>query len=163
MFTFSSDLTLARSPLSRVLSGAQPTSDEIERLRAALAEPINVAMPTKEVKAMDAMGEGFVSMTVDASGDRPVLLIGFSDAGWDRLAYLWLTGLADAVRATPKKVPKSMRLYANLMHKLTPAPTGDGKSDQARQIVIDKTMENLAPMVRAEVERRVDVWSAARA
>ena len=158
-FRFSSDLSETFSPLPIVLPVAAPQDEAMNRFMAHVNAPLVLATPTKELRPFDVMKE-LLDLSWNTDGDRPVVVVNWTKDGWDRLAYLWLKDMADQVKKTPKKVPRSMRQYANLMGKLTEHPTGT-RADESRTIVLNRAIEQLTPGVRNEVERRIRSWSPA--
>ncbi len=158
-FKMTSDLTLAYSPLHIVIPQESISPTQIEELTKYLHKPLRLTTPTKEEKDFDIM-ENLMELEVLTDGDRPVVVVNWTEEGWDRLAYLFLKNMAHQVKTTPKKMPRKMRTFANLMDKLTEKPTGNGKVDASRRIVIERTIEDLAPGVRNEVEARVKNWSS---
>ena len=84
-----------------------------------------------------------------------VVSLSFTEEGWDEFSYSFLQTMASEVQKKPKNFARSYRVYANLMRKLTPKPIGSGKNDVPRKIVIDKTTEQMAPMIREILSDRI--------
>ena len=154
-FKLASNVSLAYSPLAVVLPFDAPTGEAWDTLVRNVNRPLTLATPTKQSIDVDVMAELVPSLVLNAEGDRPVITAQFSEDGWDRLAYLFLTSMANQVKKNPKSVPRSYRTYANLMDKLTERPTGNGKIDGSRKVVIDRAIEQLTIGVREEIKKRI--------
>lgn len=159
LFNLNSDTTLAYAPLHIVLPYDAPEGDRFVAFQNFLRSPLALLTPTKKVQNFDVMDSLLSNIELNTSGDRPVLVVEFSEKGWDRLAYVFLKDMAAQVKSNPKSMPRSYRSYANLMSKLTEEPTGNGKVDASRKVVIDRTIQQLTDGVRAEITRRVQAWN----
>lgn len=152
--TMSSDTTLAMSELRIVVpyklsSDTIKKSEQIKSIESTAKEPLLLTTPTKDKrKELFEVPDNLFNMSFDESGDLMVVILNFNEPGWDKLSYDFLQGMAKAVKKDPKSIPRSMRMFANLMKKLTPEPTGSGKNDIPRKIVINQTIEQMAPPVR---------------
>lgn len=158
-FELSSNTALAYSDLQIVLPFAA-TQEDVPSLLRDIQKPIALMTPTKKTEDFDILLD-LIREAIIISGEdgaRPVLTLSFSEQGWDRLAYLFLKNMAAQVKSNPKAMPRSYRSYANLMDKLTEHPTGNGKVDNSRKVVIDRAIEQLAEGVRSELMRRVQSW-----
>lgn len=152
-----SNTQLAYSDLPVVLPSL-PSNEALEKMLNDIKKPLVLMTPTKKTESFEVLQDVISSADLDTSGDVPVLRFSFSEQGWDRLAYLFLTAMAQQVKKNPKSVPRSYRTYANLMNKLTEHPTGNGKVDESRKVVIDRAIEQLALGVRNEITRRAQTW-----
>ena len=160
VFNLSSSTKLAYSDLAIVLPYAAPEGEKLEQLISAIKKPLTSMTPTKKTEDFDVMGDLLSDTQFDTTGDRPILRLSFSEKGWDRLAYLFLKNMAAQVQSNPKSMPRSYRSYANIMKKLTEQPTGNGKVDESRKVVIDRTIEQLSVGVREELSRRAQLFAA---
>lgn len=153
--SLASDTAVALAPLDVVVPRV-PTTDNESAFRAALSAPLRLVGPTKDRALVEfVLPDGFLTVAFDTSADVPRVQVTFDPMGWDRLAVRFLRGMAAAAKANPKNVQRSLRQFAKLMDKLTDAPTGNGKIDGPRKVVIDRTMEQMAPGLRDELTRRV--------
>ena len=162
-FSLASDTSLAYSPLHVVVPfGVEAFGVEAfdveggtwEKMLQTLHKPLDLLTPAKKIKPFD-IAQVLESVVLNKDGDVPVIEIKFSVQGWDGLAYRFLKDMAREVKTNPKGMPRSYRAYANMMHKLTEHPTGNGKADNARKIVIDRAVEQLAQGLRDELTRRI--------
>jgi len=156
---FNANLDLAKSPIKKPVAGTPPTKAELDSLNDLLSMPLSVSLGTKDGKTFDASTEGFISVTSTQDGVLTLMEFNFSLEVWESIAFQWLAGVANAVKANPKSVSKQMRMFSTLIsQKLPEKPTGDPKIDNPRQIVINKTIEQIAPGIRTEMERRINSW-----
>ena len=158
VFNMASNTGTAYSDLVIILPYAAPSASDMERLENTLKTPLTLMTPTKKTEDFDVLQDVISGIQLDSSGDRPLLRISFSEKGWDRLAYLFLKNMAKQVKSNPKSMPRSYRSYANLMDKLTEHPTGNGKVDESRKVVIDRAVEQLTGGLRDELTRRAQAF-----
>lgn len=157
MFSFKSDLSEALETTRIVLPYSLP--NDTNAFVALLKGPLQLTIPTKDKKLQNfELPDSLFSVEFDTSGDRPVAILSWSEQGWDLLSYRYLTHMAREVKRNPKSVARSYRTFANLMDKLTEEPTGDGKIDQPRKIVLDRNTQTIAPNVKDIVASRIQQW-----
>lgn len=159
-FKFSSDTTSVVAPLRVVVPYQAPTSDEQKALEEHVKQPLELVTMTKKSQEF-ALPENLFSLSFDTSGDRPVAVVEWSNEGWDALAYRFLTSMAVQVKKDPKSVPRSVRMFAGLMDKLTEKPVGKAAVDTPRKIVIDRAIEQFGPSVRESIAARLRTWKTA--
>ena len=152
----SSDTTAALQEMSFVIPYNIPSS--LDRFQEAMRQPLVLMSPSKKPISLP-VPENLFSISFEQSGERPVAKVSWNYDGWDRLSYLYLTDMAKQVKDNPKSIPRSMRMFANLMNKLPETPTGNGAVDVSRRIVIERNIEQIAPAIRDEVERRIKSWA----
>lgn len=156
-FSLASDTSLAYSPLHIVVPFEVEDDATFDSICKALKQPLPLLTPAKKLKPFD-IEHVMEKITLNKDGDVPVIEILFSVEGWDQLAYRFLKDMAHEVKTNPKGMPRSYRSYANLMQKLTQHPTGNGKNDNARKVVIDRAVEQLAEGLRDQLVSRVQTY-----
>ena len=160
MFNLSGILEGASAPLSSPLPYATPTKEQADRLEAYLRQPLELVAMTKKAELF-TIPESLFSLDItapDNADDRPVATLTFTDAGWDRMSYLYLQQMAEAAKKDPKSVPRSMRPFAKLMARLPETPTGNSAVDSGRRVVIEKNIQAVAPAIRDILLQRLRAW-----
>ena len=156
-FNFSSNITHIVEPLRVVVPYDVPTDDQKKNLEEYLNKPFELVSFTKKTEEF-AVPNNFFTLSFDQTGERPVAVVDFSDEGWDNMAYIFLTNMAKQVKKDPKSVPRSLRMFAGLMDKLTEKPVGRAVIDTPRKIVIDRAIEQFGPTVRDVFTSRLQSW-----
>lgn len=157
-FNFSSNIAPVVETMRVVVPYTIPTPEQHMQLEEHLKSPMALTSLTKKVEMFQVPHDLF-HVEFEQSGERPVAVVHWSDEGWDNLAYKFLVGLAAQVKKDPKSVPRSLRMFANLMNKLTEKPVGKALIDNPRKIVIERAIEQFGPSVRAVVTERLQTWS----
>lgn len=158
VFNFSSNIAPVVETMRVVVPYDLPTCEQQEKLKDYLNSPMPLTSLSKTVE-MFQVPENLFDVTFEQSGERPVAVVQWSEEGWDTLAYHFLKGLAAQVKKDPKSVPRSLRMFANLMNKLTEKPIGKAAVDNSRKIVIERAIEQFGPNVRELMTERLRTWS----
>lgn len=157
-FNFSSNVAPVVETMRVVVPYNIPTPEQHTQLEKHLKSPIELTSLTKKVEMFQVPDDLFC-VEFEQSGERPVAIVHWNDEGWDNLAYNFLVGMASQVKKDPKSVPRSLRMFANLMGKLTEKPVGKALVDNPRKIVIERAIEQFGPSVRAVLTERLQTWS----
>lgn len=158
VFNFSSNIAPVVEEMRVVVPYDLPTSEQQENLKDYLNSPMPLTSLSKKVELFP-VPENLFDVTFEQSGERPVAVVQWNEEGWDNLAYHFLKGLAEQVKKDPKSVPRSLRMFANLMNKLTEKPIGKAAVDNSRKIVIERAIEQFGPNVRELMTERLRTWS----
>jgi len=157
-FSFSSNIAPVVEPLRVVVPYSLPSAEEQTRLEAHLKQPMALTSLTKKTENFD-IPSGLFDLKFEQTGELPVAVVEWNDEGWDLLAYRFLISMAQQVKKDPKSVPRSLRMFANLMGKLTEKPVGKAVVDTPRRIVIERAIEQFGPTVRTVITERLRSWN----
>lgn len=158
VFNFSSNIAPVVETMRVVVPYELPNEEQQIELKSHLKSPMPLTSLSKKVEMFE-VPENLFDVTFEQSGERPVAVVQWTDEGWDNLAYHFLMGLAAQVKKDPKSVPRSLRMFANLMNKLTEKPVGKAAVDNSRKIVIERAIEQFGPNVRELITERLRSWS----
>lgn len=158
VFNFSSNIAPVVEKMRVVVPYELPTEEQQVQLKNHLKSPMPLTSLSKKVE-MFQVPDNLFDVIFEQSGDRPVAVVQWTEEGWDNLAYHFLMGLAAQVKKDPKSVPRSLRMFANLMNKLTEKPVGKSAVDNSRKIVIERAIEQFGPNVRELITERLRSWS----
>lgn len=153
-FSFSSNIAPVIETMRVVVPYEIPNEEKYKKLEQYLKSPMALTSLSEKVE-MFQVPDHLFHVEFEQSGERPVAVVKWSDDGWDHLAYLFLKGLAAQVKKDPKSVPRSLRMFANLMNKLTEKPVGKALVDNPRRIVIERAIEKFGPTVRDVIAERL--------
>lgn len=157
-FSFKSNTSGVLETMKIVVPKAY-VGEEKEKLEKFLKEPLKLMSFAKKIEEYQ-VPENLFDLSYDTSGDLPVAIITWSEAGWDRMSYNFLKALGHQVKTNPKSVPRSIRMFGGLMDRLTDAPIGKEAVDKPRKIVIDRAIEQFGPTVRQIIEDRLKDYRA---